>query len=44
MMAICHKVKRPLKWDAEKMVFVGDQEATRMVSRVQRYPYVIPEV
>ena len=44
MMAICHKVKRPLKWDAEKMVFVGDEEATRMVSRPQRYPYVIPEV
>ena len=38
---IAYKVGRDLTYDAEKMVFVGDEMATKMVSRVQRAPYTI---
>ena len=38
---ICYKVLRPLKWDTEKCQFIGDEQANRMVSRVQRSPYQI---
>lgn len=38
---IAYKVNRDLTWDDDKMEFVGDEMATRMVSRVQRAPYTI---
>ena len=41
---ICYKVKRSLKWDAEKTQFVGDAQANRFISRVQRSPYTIPKI
>ena len=36
-----YKLQRDLVWDDEKMVFVGDEMATRLVKRVQREPYTI---
>jgi len=33
---------RPLKWDAEKKEFAGDPEATRLLGRVYREPWVLP--
>ncbi len=44
LMAIGHKLNRRLLWDAENCRFTNDDEANRMVSRPQRYPYVIPEI
>ncbi|MDO4550212.1 MAG: Gfo/Idh/MocA family oxidoreductase [Planctomycetia bacterium] len=44
LMNICYKVNRPLKWDSEKCVFIGDEQATKMVLRPQRFPYVIPVI
>ncbi len=41
MCIIVYKLKRNLVWDKEKMEFVGDREATAMVSKVQRAPYQI---
>ena len=41
MCIICYKLGRELEWDKEKMEFVGDREATAMVSKVQRAPYQI---
>jgi hypothetical protein len=41
MCIIAYKLKRHLVWDKEKMEFVGDREATAMVSKVQRAPYQI---
>jgi hypothetical protein len=41
MCIISYKLRRELEWDKEKMEFVGDREATAMVSRVQRAPYQI---
>ncbi|MBQ2822922.1 MAG: Gfo/Idh/MocA family oxidoreductase [Thermoguttaceae bacterium] len=38
---IVYKLKRHLVWDKEKMEFVGDREATSMVSKAQRAPYQI---
>jgi len=32
-------LKRKLHWDQSKMEIVGDEEARRMMSRPQRYPY-----
>ena len=36
-----YRVNRPLKWDAEKTAFVGDEQANRLVSRPKRSPYEI---
>lgn len=41
MCLIAYKLQRDLVWDKEKMEFIGDREATSMVSRVQRAPYQI---
>ena len=38
---ICYRVNRPLKWDAEQTAFIGDEQATRLVSRPKRSPYEI---
>ncbi len=40
---IVYKLQRHLVWDKEKMEFVGDSEASRMVAKVQRAPYVIQD-
>lgn len=44
LLAIVHKLNRPLEWDSANCRFVNDEEATRHVSRPQRAPYTIPEV
>ncbi len=41
MCIIAYKLQRDLVWDKEKMEFVGDREATAMVSKIQRAPYQI---
>ena len=41
LMHIGYRVNRPLKWDAEKLEFTGDDQATRFVSRPKRSPYEI---
>jgi len=38
---IAYKLQRPLKWDPEKEVFVGDSEAGRLLSRPMRSPWSI---
>jgi predicted dehydrogenase len=43
---ICHlsgiaeRLKRPLKWDPEKELIIGDPEASRWMDRPRRAPYV----
>ena len=36
---IAMKLGRKLNWDPDKEVFVNDNEANKMLSRTQRYPY-----
>ncbi len=38
---ICYRLKRDLKWDPDKEVFVGDEEANRLVDRPRRGPWQI---
>jgi predicted dehydrogenase len=38
---IAYTLKRPLKWDPKRQVFLGDDEANRMVSRPMRSPWHI---
>ena len=38
---LAYKLQRPLKWDPETGVFVGDDEATRMMSRPMRSPWTL---
>jgi predicted dehydrogenase len=38
---IAYKLQRPLKWDPEREVFVGDDEANRLLSRGYRSPWHI---
>jgi hypothetical protein len=46
---ICHLCNiarwlgRRLRWDPEKEVFPGDEEANRYLARPQRKPYQLPE-
>lgn len=48
--ALCHlgniayRVNRELRFDSERMQFVGDDEANRLLTRQYRAPYVVPEV
>jgi hypothetical protein len=42
--SICYKVNRPLKWDAEKTQFTGDNQANRLIARAQRSPWTIPNI
>jgi hypothetical protein len=37
------KLGRPLVYDPQKMVVVGDEEATQMLRRPYRDPYIHPE-
>ena len=41
LMAFCYRLNRRLEWDRETCTFKNDEAATRMVRRVQRYPYQI---
>jgi hypothetical protein len=34
-------LRRKLKWDPQKEDFIGDQQASALVSRPQRKPYEI---
>lgn len=36
---IAFTLQRPLKWDSEKEVFIGDAEANRMLTRAMRSPW-----
>jgi predicted dehydrogenase len=38
-----YRVKRELAFDEKTMTFPGDAEATRLLTRVYRPPYVVPE-
>ena len=38
---ICYELKRPLKWDAVKEEFPGDEEANRFLDRAKRQPWVL---
>lgn len=38
---IAYKLQRPLKWDPKREVFLGDDEANRLVSRPYRSPWSI---
>jgi len=38
---IAYKLQRPLKWDPEREVFAGDDEANRLLSRSYRSPWRI---
>lgn len=40
---IAYRVGRSVVFDSEREDFIGDEEANRLLSRVYRYPYVIPE-
>ncbi|MFZ5831231.1 MAG: Gfo/Idh/MocA family protein [Planctomycetota bacterium] len=42
MCNIAMLLKRKLRWDAVKEDFVGDAEASALIARPQRAPYVIP--
>jgi hypothetical protein len=35
------RLGRKLTWDADKQDFVGDSEATAMLTRAQREPYTV---
>lgn len=41
MCNIAMLLKRTLKWDPEKEVFIGDEQANALLSRPQRAPYTI---
>ncbi len=41
LMNIGYQVKRDLVWDSANTRFIGDDEANRLVGRVQRAPYTI---
>jgi len=36
---IAYKLQRPLKWDPKREVFIGDDEANRLLSRTMRSPW-----
>ena len=38
---IAYKLQRPLKWDPQREVFLGDDEANRLLSRPYRSPWVL---
>lgn len=38
---IAYKLKRPLKWDPDREVFVADSEANRLLGRAMRSPWCL---
>ena len=41
---VSFRVGRKITWDADKETVVGDEEASRLLTREYRKPYVLPEV
>jgi len=39
--AISYQLKRSLRWDPAQEVFVGDEEANRLLSRARREPWQV---
>ena len=44
LVSICRLLDRKLRWDPHEEVFVGDEEANRMLSRPRRKGYELPKV
>ncbi len=44
LVSICRLLDRKLKWDPQEEVFVGDDDANRMLSRPRRKGYELPKV
>ena len=40
---IAYRVGRTVVFDSERENFIGDSEADRLLSRVYRYPFIVPE-
>jgi hypothetical protein len=40
---ISYRLGRTIHWDAKKLECVGDEEATKMLTRAYRKPFVVPE-
>ena len=38
---IAYRLKRPLKWDPAREVFLGDDEANRQLDRPKRQPWTL---
>jgi hypothetical protein len=38
---IAYELERPLKWDAAKEEFPGDEEANRFLDRAKREPWIL---
>lgn len=38
---IAYRLQRPLKWDPQREVFLGDDEANRLLSRPYRSPWIL---
>jgi predicted dehydrogenase len=44
LMNICRKLQRKLKWDPQAELFVGDEEANKLISRPRRAGYELPKI
>jgi hypothetical protein len=41
---VSQKLGRGIKWDGEREVVPGDEEANRLLSRIYRPPWMYPDV
>jgi hypothetical protein len=40
---VSYRVGRTIHWDPETLTCAGDPEATRLLTRVYRAPFVVPD-